>query len=125
MLAILFRFATVIGDETCVMEVITAVAEVLRTNFCDKVLKAALLAALGEALFYVTSQVAEDDNPVWDVPASTFTLLKKCLRPDEVCIGRKSRFCSIVTLLSLPPCFFALCVALLGRTGFPAAYCLT
>jgi hypothetical protein len=84
-LAILFRFATVVGEEVDVSEVLNVLAETLRAHFRSAPLKTRALAALGECMFFVTSHPTPlDCPPPWTIPAAVFALLKKCLRLEEV-----------------------------------------
>lgn len=80
------RQATVIEDAVGMAGILSSLSEALRNYFRNVSLKQALVAALGEVLFYVASQavssaVALPDH--WRVPNVVYKVLYKCLGPDE------------------------------------------
>eukprot|EP00051_Salpingoeca_urceolata_P012681 m.156979 g.156979 ORF g.156979 m.156979 type:complete len:1566 (+) comp17569_c0_seq8:231-4928(+) len=79
------RHATAIADSVPMGEIAAALADALRDNFRNKVLKRKLAAAIGETLFYISSQPLSElpTQSLWKVSSSVYSILLRCLRHDE------------------------------------------
>eukprot|EP00911_Craspedida_sp_UC1_P001644 UC1_evm3s1245 len=81
------RQATVIEPTSDLCTVFHSLSEALRNNWRTVALARALVAAIGELLFYVSSQAAaEGDEQLptcWRVPSVVYKVLGRCIGPDE------------------------------------------
>ncbi|KAK3741683.1 hypothetical protein QZH41_009241, partial [Actinostola sp. cb2023] len=84
-LGLLAASATLISEDFHMTEVFAVLTEVIRDNFRNVQLKQHLVPALGEFLFYASSQEDSDGRQIvkWDVPGTTFVIITRCLHDGE------------------------------------------
>ena len=75
------REATLVSDDTNLTETLAILADALRDHFRTAVVKRAVVAALGETLFYACSQ--NDNKATWAIPSSILPMLVRCLQSAE------------------------------------------
>eukprot|EP00118_Oscarella_pearsei_P019278 m.203955 g.203955 ORF g.203955 m.203955 type:complete len:1032 (+) comp39635_c0_seq4:772-3867(+) len=81
----LARNATLISQDLNLSEVLSVLAEVLRENMRNVVLKHALVASIGEYMFYIASEEEREGRPLpkWEIPQSAYSMLTRSLRDDD------------------------------------------
>eukprot|EP00730_Choanoeca_flexa_P006001 TRINITY_DN12065_c0_g1_i1.p1 TRINITY_DN12065_c0_g1~~TRINITY_DN12065_c0_g1_i1.p1 ORF type:complete len:793 (+),score=200.62 TRINITY_DN12065_c0_g1_i1:93-2381(+) len=87
LIGLILRQATVIFPQVPLPAVLTALAEAVRDLGKDVKLKRRLVGALGEALFFVVTQISSDqaasEGKSWKLPSLALSTILRCLNDDE------------------------------------------